>query len=62
MSAAFGNHCQQGTLAPIGNPEPKEFAIPLESQGEYDSAFRILAQNYEFILESFSRNLIDSVL
>ena len=42
-AAAFGNHCQgnavpfgilsqQGALAPIGNPEPKEFAIPLESQ------------------------------
>ena len=28
----FGILSQQGALAPIGNPEPKEFAIPLESQ------------------------------
>ena len=28
----FGFPSQQGALAPTGNPEPKEFAIPLESQ------------------------------
>ena len=46
-AAAFGNHrqgnsvpfgfpSQQGALAPIGNPEPKEFAIPLESQMRFE--------------------------
>ena len=32
----FGILCQQGALAPIGNPEPKEFAIPLESQMRFE--------------------------
>ena len=32
----FGILSQQCALAPIGNPEPKEFAIPLESQMRFE--------------------------